>query len=61
VAAPILIISATGTMFGTWDQVSDIAKLLALPIAAWEFLLGVWLTVKGFRAEKPEVAVLTPA
>jgi hypothetical protein len=22
---------------------------LALPIAAWEFSLGVWLTVKGFK------------
>ena len=25
--------------------------VLALPVAAWEFSLGVWLTVKGFRAE----------
>jgi hypothetical protein len=23
---------------------------LALPVAGWEFSLGVWLTVKGFKA-----------
>ena len=29
---------------------SGISRLLTLPIAAWEFSLGVWLTVKGFNA-----------
>ena len=25
------------------------AELAAVPVAAWEFSLGVWLVVKGFR------------
>jgi hypothetical protein len=28
---------------------SSLAALAALPVAAWEFSLGVWLVVKGFR------------
>ena len=41
--------SATVTILGGWDQVSIAGSLCALPIALWEFSLGVWLTVKGFR------------
>ncbi len=51
IGAPLILASSTGTMFGLWDQVSRPAAVLALPVAAWEFSLGVWLTVKGFRAE----------
>jgi hypothetical protein len=32
---------------------SPVAALAALPIAAWEFSLGVYLTVKGFRPSSP--------
>ncbi|MEJ2889514.1 DUF4386 domain-containing protein [Actinomycetospora aeridis] len=49
VGAPLIIMSATVTMLGGWDQVSVAGSLCALPIALWEFSLGVWLTVKGFR------------
>ena len=49
VGAPLIIMSATVTMFGGWEQVSVAGGLCALPIAVWEFSLGVWLTVKGFR------------
>jgi len=49
IGVPMILISASGTMFGLWDQVSSTGAALALPIAAWEFSLGVWLTVKGFR------------
>jgi hypothetical protein len=49
IGAPVILASATGTIFGLWDQVSAVGAALALPIAAWEFSLGVWLTVKGFR------------
>jgi hypothetical protein len=49
IGAPLILVSATGTMFGLWDQVSSTGLALGLPIAAWEFSLGVWLTVKGFR------------
>lgn len=49
IGAPLILASATGTMFGLWDQVSATGFASGLPIAAWEFSLGVWLTVKGFR------------
>jgi hypothetical protein len=49
VGAPVLLMSGVATLFGAWDQVSGPALLFALPIAVWEFSLGVWMTVKGFR------------
>ena len=49
IGAPLLIASSLATLFGGHGQVSDTATLFALPIAAWEFSLGVYLTVKGFR------------
>jgi hypothetical protein len=48
VGAPLLLASSTATLFGAWDQVSSAALLMALPIAAWELSLGVYMTVKGF-------------
>jgi hypothetical protein len=36
-------------MFGLWEQVSLPAGIATVPIALWEFSLGVWLVVKGFR------------
>lgn len=50
IGAPILVTSTTVTIFGGWDQTSHWAALLAMPIAAWEFSLGVWLTFKGFKS-----------
>ncbi|HSK57697.1 MAG TPA: DUF4386 domain-containing protein [Actinomycetospora sp.] len=49
VGAPLILVSAIVTIFGGWGQVSVAGSLCALPIALWEFSLGVWLTVKGFR------------
>lgn len=49
VGAPILLASGMATLFGLYDQVSTWALLAALPIATWEFSVGVWMTVKGFR------------
>ncbi|MFL6160623.1 MAG: DUF4386 domain-containing protein [Jatrophihabitantaceae bacterium] len=49
IGAPIILMSATATIFGGWDQISTPAAVCALPVAAWEFSLGMWLTVKGFR------------
>jgi hypothetical protein len=53
VGAPLILTSATVTMFGGWGQVSLAGALCALPVAVWEFSLGVWLTVKGFRTTPP--------
>jgi len=49
IGAPLILISSTATMFGLWDQVSGAGAALGFPVAAWEFSLGVWLTVKGFK------------
>lgn len=57
VGAPLLIASALATVAGRLDQVSAVAGVLALPIAAWEVTLGLWLTVKGFRREAFDRAV----
>ena len=50
IGAPILLASSIGSLFGAWDQISAPATLLAMPIAAWEFSFGVYMTVKGFRS-----------
>jgi hypothetical protein len=51
IGAPVLVASAAAIMFGVFDQVSVWAAMTALPIAAWELSLGLWLTFKGFRPE----------
>jgi len=49
VGAPIILVSDTVTILGGWAQVSTPALLCALPVAVFEFSVGVYLTVKGFR------------
>jgi hypothetical protein len=49
IGAPLLLVGTIGTMFGAWEAASPATLLLALPIATWEFSLGVYLIVKGFR------------
>jgi hypothetical protein len=47
--APLLLASDLAVLFGLWDRISAPSGILALPIAAWEFSLGVYLVVKGFK------------
>lgn len=49
VGSAILIASFAATMFDFLERVSPLTGLLAIPIATWEFSLGVYLIVKGFR------------
>jgi hypothetical protein len=49
IGAPLLVASTTATMFGVIDRVSALSGIAVLPIALWEFSLGVWLLVKGFK------------
>lgn len=49
IGAPVLFGSKVFVLFGAFGDTSSTALLLALPIALWEFSLGLWLTVKGFR------------
>ena len=50
IGAPIILLSATATIFGGWAQTSSVGALCALPVAVWELSLGVWLVVKGFKS-----------
>ena len=49
IGAPLLLAADIATFFGGIGQHSSLALLGALPVAAWEFSLGVWLIVKGFN------------
>jgi hypothetical protein len=56
VGAPLLLASDFAVYFGAYSNVSTLALIGALPIAVFEFSLGVYLVVKGFR---PSSALLT--
>ena len=49
IGAPLLVASDVAVMFDLWGRTDPQAGLAALPIAVWEFSLGVWLVVKGFK------------
>ena len=49
VGGPIALVSATATIFGAWTQLSTVGSLCVLPVAVFEFSVGVYLTVKGFK------------
>ena len=49
IGVPLLLAGDIGTLFNFWGPLSSVAGLLAIPIALWEFSLGVYLVVKGFR------------
>jgi Domain of unknown function (DUF4386) len=48
VGAPILVVGYLAVLFGGIHQHGPLAGLSALPVAVFEFSLGVWLVVKGF-------------
>ena len=56
VGAPLLLASDVAVFFGAYDRVSPLAGLAALPVAVFEFSLGVWLVVKGFNPSSPLLA-----
>jgi hypothetical protein len=60
IGAPLLIASVVLTVFGVTDYGSAANGALALPIALWEFSLGVYLVAKGFRREGLERLGLAP-
>ena len=49
IGAPLLIAAVIAILFGGIQQISAWTALATLPVAAWEFSLGVWLVTKGFR------------
>ena len=65
IGAPLMLVSFTATMFGAWDQISGPSAVCTLPIAVWELSVGVYMTVKGFKAspitDAPAVQPVTTA
>jgi hypothetical protein len=49
IGVPLLLASDAAVLFGLVERVSALPVIAALPIALWEFSLGVYLTVKGFK------------
>jgi len=49
VGGPVLIAGFIAVMFGLIGRLDPLAGLAAIPVALFEFSLGVWLTVKGFN------------
>ena len=49
VGGPVLLVGYFAVLFGLIGQHAPLAGLTALPVALFEFSLGVWLIVKGFN------------
>jgi hypothetical protein len=49
IGAALLVAADIAVLFGLIGQHAPTTALAALPIALWEFSLGVWLVVKGFN------------
>jgi hypothetical protein len=49
IGAPLLLLAQTGVLFDLWGRTSAPTGILTIPIGLWEFSLGVYLVVKGFR------------
>jgi hypothetical protein len=47
--AALLVAGDIATLFNLWGSMASLAPLLAIPIALFEFSLGVYLIVKGFK------------
>src|SRR5579872_2923084 len=60
IGAPLLISAVIATLFLGIGHVSAWSAIATLPVAAWEFSLGVWLVVKGFKPS-PITAEVTAA
>ena len=61
IGAPLLIAAVIATLFGgDIGHVSAFRAIATFPVAAWEFSLGVWLVVKGFKP-CPITAAMTAA
>ncbi len=60
IGAPLLLASTFATLFGVNHYGSGISGVAGLPIAVWEFSLGAYLVVKGFRAQGLRQLGFTP-
>lgn len=64
IGGPLLLLSSYGVVLGLWEQTGTVGTVAALPIALWEFSLGVWLIARGVRttaAPSPSVVATEAA
>ncbi len=59
IGAALLLAADIAIFFGVFDRTGPIG-LVAFPIAVWEFSLGVYLTVKGFRPSAVAALPMAP-
>ena len=53
IGAPVLLFGDIAVLFGFVGQHDPSTALFAVPVALFEFVLGVWLIVKGFNPSSP--------
>ena len=53
IGATLLVGGDIAVLFGFIGQHAPSTALLAIPVALWEFSLGVWLVVRGFNPSSP--------
>lgn len=56
IGAPMLLSSTVGTFFGVNEVMSPWTGIATVPIFVWELSIGLYMTVKGFRATAPLLA-----
>jgi hypothetical protein len=61
IGATLLVAGDVAVLFGLIGQHAPSTALFAIPIALWEFSLGVWLVVKGFKASAITALYSRPA
>jgi len=49
IGAPLLLANTIVTMYGITGPLFVLTGIGFLPVAVWEFSLGVWLTFRGFK------------
>ena len=49
IGAPLLVASYLAVLFGFLGQHDPVAAVAAIPVALFEFSLGVWLVMRGFH------------
>ncbi len=61
IGAPLLVASLIGALAGLWTPVNPVGGVGALLLAGWEFSLGIWLVVKGFKPSPITANMRVPA
>jgi len=61
IGGPLIFASGIAVLFGLYEQLSAVGTIAAIPVAAWEMILAVYLIVKGFRASALQQLGFVPA